>query len=260
MFFRSKSKPPAEAVPSTMKTQADGVTNGKAAVERSLFSLNDAPSSTNGDRHAVPSGDAGSAASNGAASNGAAFNGASSIGDADLAEPAPAIEGGGAVEQTDAKAALSGEDQKRNVERSRQFTLALGQITAVAIHSKQHQSLKLSELRSRVVPALLTGQFALASRRDERLGVQTPVTALLWASVSDAVDRRLSEGDGGELKLERADWRGGPHIWVVDVFGDQGLLPGLLRQLGEAQWSGKSVKMFVRDVDGRRVVRVIDKS
>lgn len=154
---------------------------------------------------------------------------------------------------------LTGDDHQSTIERSRQFALALGQITAVAMHSKQHQALKLSEFRSRVVPALLNGQFALASRRDERLGVQTPVTALLWASVSDAVDHRLSDGDGGEIKLERTEWRSGAHVWVVDVFGDPATLPSLLRQLGETQWSGRPVKMFVREVDGRRVVRVIDK-
>lgn len=154
---------------------------------------------------------------------------------------------------------LNSDDHQSTVERSRQFALALGQITAVAMHSKQHQALKLSEFRSRVVPALLNGQFALASRRDERLGVQTPVTALLWASVSDAVDLRLSDGDGAEIKLERTEWRSGPHVWVVDVFGDPATLPSLLRQLGETQWSGRPVKMFVREVDGRRVVRVIDK-
>lgn len=178
---------------------------------------------------------------------------------AEPAAPVPAATPIAAPADAHGAAAPAADDHQHKVDQSRQFALALGQITTVAMHSKQHQALKLSEFRVRVVPALLNGQFALASRRDEALGVQTPVTALLWASVSDEIDLRLSQGDGVEIKLERMDWQSGPNVWVVDVFGDTTTLPGLLRQLGEKQWHGRPVKMFVREVDGRRVVRLIDR-
>lgn len=147
--------------------------------------------------------------------------------------------------------------QRANTERSRQFAIALGQIATVAMHSNPHQALTLAEFRARVVPALLSGQFVLASRRDERLGAQTPVTAVLWACVSDAVDLRLTEGGTGEIRLDRSEWCGGPHIWLVDVFGDPGMLPELLRKLRETKWQHRAVKMFVRDGEGRASVRVI---
>ena len=50
---------------------------------------------------------------------------------------------------------------------------------------------KLSDIRSLVVPAVRTGQYSLASAQSKSHGYTSPVAAVLWASVSDKVDKRL---------------------------------------------------------------------
>lgn len=137
------------------------------------------------------------------------------------------------------------------------FAAALGQLVSMAMASKPHQSMTLDELRRRVVPAVRNGQIGVASRRNGSTGVPTPVTALLWASVSSEVDQRLSLADGSALSLEAEEWTSGPNVWLIDVIGDRANVPQLLRQLGETQWKGRKVKMLVRDASGARAVREV---
>ncbi len=252
MFFRSKAKAPVE---SEVPNKGPEV---KPEPARTWFSLASSSSPPNGSSK-TNGHDAGRAA------NGQAPQHAGSLANTGGEVPVQAKAAPAAVKAVAPAAPSAGhgqpgptdEDRQTSIEQARHFALALGQVASVAMNSKQHQAMKLAEFRVRVVPAVLNGQFALASRRDEKSGLQRPVTALLWASVSDEVDRRLSGDDGGEIKLERSEWRSGPHVWLVDVFGDQGTLPGLLRQLGETQWQGKPVKMFVRDADGHSQVRIL---
>ncbi len=237
MFFRSKSKKSSTDTPQGAGFPPLGEEKPNVEEKRTWFSLSDAPKVAQIQPSSLPP--------------------QSTPRNSDTHVGLPAIE---AVAEVAAagSSAMPGSDSQSKTEKARQFALALGQITTVAVHSKHHQGLTLSEFRVRVVPAMLAGQFALASRRDEKLGVQTPVTALLWACVSDAVDLRLSGGDSGEIKLDRSEWSNGSNVWIVDVFGDQTMLPGLLRRLGETQWNSRPVKMFVREVDGRSVVRVMN--
>ncbi|MEQ1712643.1 MAG: toxin-activating lysine-acyltransferase [Hyphomicrobium sp.] len=252
MFFRSKAKTPVEPeVP-------DKAQEMKSEAARTWFSLANNSSPLNGASQA-------NGLEAGHMSNGRPPSHVDSLvnmvgaapvqakaeleAETQVASPAPATR--------DRQPPPTDEERQKSIEHARHFALALGQVASVAMNSKQHQAMRLAEFRVRAVPAVLNGQFALASRRDEKSGLQRPVTALLWASVSDEVDRRLSCGDGGEIKLERSEWRSGPHVWLVDVFGDQGTLPGLLRQLSETQWQGRPVKMFVRDADGRAHIRIL---
>lgn len=145
-------------------------------------------------------------------------------------------------------AAQRGPEQQ--VSPAQRQLIALGQIVSVAMDSKQHGSMTIAELRVRLLPAIESGQYVLASRRSGGGAASKPIAAALWASVSDAVDKRLSSGGPHEMRLERAEWTGGPHVWLVDVFGDAKALPGILQSLGQTKLQGRAVKMFARDASG----------
>lgn len=166
----------------------------------------------------------------------------------DAAGPGGAMSG--AVEQL-------GEPQRNTITDAQRFASAFGQIVSVALNSPQHRSMTLPELRARVVPAVHFGQYALASRRSAKDGLVTPFAVLLWATVSDEVDRRLAEGEAGVMRLTREEWQSGPHVWLVDMFGDPAALPSLAKSLAETRWKNHSVKMFVRGTDGTSQVRQI---
>lgn len=152
--------------------------------------------------------------------------------------------------------AAASTEKRRPIARSRSDAFA--QIVMLLARSPQHKRLPLADLEWLVIPALTTGQFALAQARvkdgaDQRL----PAAAVLWANVSEDVDRRLSESPSAPMRLLPQEWNSGDILWLVEAVGNARVANGLFKQLSETVFKGRDAKMRVRDKDGKASIQTL---
>lgn len=138
---------------------------------------------------------------------------------------------------------------------SRGVIQAFGAVVAVCCRSKSHRGRTLGDIEQMVRPAILSGQFSLAEATNKKNGMVTPVAAVLWASVSESVDRRLSSGE--PAKLQAVDWKSGNIIWIVDAVGENRMLDAMVKRLREKTWKGRTVKVRARSTNGKLSTRVL---
>lgn len=127
----------------------------------------------------------------------------------------------------------------------RQVDVMLGQI--VTILMPQHKE-RPADLEWLVLPAILRGQYRVAQAQQS--GIAVPVGVALWASVSAAVDQRLSDLSA-PCRLQSDEWRSGDIPWLVELVADPPTQQALLKHLGETVFKGHGVKMRVRDAEGK---------
>lgn len=138
------------------------------------------------------------------------------------------------------------------------------QVIAVMMRDPVFKKLRIEDLQWLVLPPVLNGQFKLAhaTKPGEKVeadegGVAYPVSAVLWARVSDALDKQMSETVDKQYRLKAADWTSGNNIWLIATIGDQRVMGHFLKQLHEAEFKGKTVKMRYREKDGKMVVKAL---
>jgi cytolysin-activating lysine-acyltransferase len=130
----------------------------------------------------------------------------------------------------------------------RKVDVTLGQIVPILMRSPQHRERPLSDLEWLVLPAILHGQFRVAQAQQS--GFAVPVGVALWASVSTAVDQRLSDLSA-PWRLQPDEWRSGDIPWLVELVADPPTQQALLKHLGETVFKGRGIKMRVRDAEGK---------
>ena len=130
----------------------------------------------------------------------------------------------------------------------RQVDVTLGQIVTVLMRSPQHRERPLADLEWLVLPAILSGQSRVAQAQQS--GIAVPVGVALWASVSTAVDQRLSDLSA-PWRLQPDEWRSGDIPWLVELVADPATQQALLKHLGETVFKGRGIKMRVRDAEGK---------
>ncbi|MDX2307943.1 MAG: toxin-activating lysine-acyltransferase [Hyphomicrobium sp.] len=143
--------------------------------------------------------------------------------------------------------------QKRAVV-AKQIAASFGEIVTLLMRAPSERTRQLSDLEWMVVPALQTGQFAIADAQSKETGVVMPVGAVMWAFVSDDIDRRMSGDLERPFKLEPNEWRSGANPWIVAAFGDPKVVGGLLQQLTKTVFKDKPAKMRARGADGKPFV------
>lgn len=153
-----------------------------------------------------------------------------------------------------ARGASGGADAARS---ARQASEAFGQIMTLMMLSPSHQALTLAHVKSGVAPLIKAGQFALLGRKAEATGFSRPMSAILWAEVSEAIDQRLTMKTGGPLSLGRDEISSGPIVWIVDALGDAKGVERLIAQVGQKRWSGRPVKVRISAANGESEVRTI---
>jgi hemolysin-activating ACP:hemolysin acyltransferase len=151
---------------------------------------------------------------------------------------------------------VADDEQQRKRRAARRATIAFGQVVGLMARSKVHGRVPVAELEWLVAPAIRSGQFLMAGKRVRSRGMVLPVSALLWARVSDDVDKELTE-TAKPVRLAPKAWTSGDHIWLVEAVGEQKVVPQMIAQLGQTVWKGKTVKVRSRDADGTIVVRTI---
>ena len=155
---------------------------------------------------------------------------------------------------------LSPEAKKKAADASKNLMAAFGQVTSIMMRAPQYRKHTLADLEWLVVPAVTTGQFAMAEAQSKANGMMVPVGVLLWASVSPEVDKRLVEATESPMRLSQDEWRSGDILWVIDGIGEQQMIQTMLKRKMAKDWAGRQVKMKVRDKTGVMRVGVLSKT
>jgi cytolysin-activating lysine-acyltransferase len=151
--------------------------------------------------------------------------------------------------------------------RQARFAQSFAQVVAVLMRDANFRQLRLADLEWLVLPPIMAGQFSLAQApsplgrgQKGEGGVLVPVAVALWARVSDAIDKTLSESLDQPVRLGPADWASGDNIWLMAVAGDRRAVPKFLEELAKGEFKGQRVKMRVRGPDNTVVVRTLGQS
>ena len=115
----------------------------------------------------------------------------------------------------------------------------------------------LSEIVSLLTPAINAGQVLIAEGVNEERREPVPAAFALWASVSESVDKRLSEHLDEPWRLEPQDWRGGDIPWLILVVGDEKVISPMLGAFMSRTIPGKDIKMRAKDSAGKNVINVL---
>ena len=135
------------------------------------------------------------------------------------------------------------------------FAVTFSRVVSVLMRSPHYKHYTLADLEWLVVPPLLAGQCAVMEATIN--GRQVPVAVALWASVSEDVDKRLSENLTAPVKLRPDEWQSGDVLWLIDAVGDVKAVPLLMKQVQETAFKGREAKVRTLGPDSRPVVGLI---
>jgi cytolysin-activating lysine-acyltransferase len=138
--------------------------------------------------------------------------------------------------------------QQRALVAKSRFT-ALGEIIAVFMDAPGFKTMPLSDVQNLVMPAVLAGQFRVGQTPPDRTGVSVPVAVVLWACVSEELDRRLSQNQ--DFVLKSNEWKSGGIPWLIAAAGDQRVLAQMLDHVQTTVLEGKKFKMRAKDSTGK---------
>lgn len=145
---------------------------------------------------------------------------------------------------------LSAEEAKKRAAAAKHIAAAFGEFVTLLMRSPSDKHHTLGDLEWLMVPALLHRQFALAEAQSKETGVVSPVGGVLWAFVSEDVDRRLSD-PSNPMRLKPNEWRSGDIPWIILATGDTRVLAGLIQQVTNNVFKERKPKMRVRGRDGK---------
>ena len=154
-------------------------------------------------------------------------------------------------------ASLSEEELRNRAALSKALAASLGEIVAIMMRVPRYRETTLAHIERMVLPAIMTGQFGIAEAQSRSTGASGPVAFVLWASVSDAVDQRLSAAGDAPLTLDPKEWRSGDTIWLVEAIGERRIINTLLKRTQTQTWAGQKVKIRTKDKDGRMQVALL---
>jgi hemolysin-activating ACP:hemolysin acyltransferase len=152
---------------------------------------------------------------------------------------------------------VSDEEKRKIASASKHLTAQFGEIVTVLMRSPLYKHYSLADMQWLVLPPLLTGQYALATAQHKDNGMTAPVGLVLWARVSDDVDKRLQTLKQ-PIKLAPHEWQSGDNVWVVAAIGEERILKSILGRLHENEWKKSTAKMQGRGADGKAAVIKIE--
>ena len=126
---------------------------------------------------------------------------------------------------------------------SKLISASIGDICVVMSKSTAHKFHSLADIEWMVMPAVLCGQFYVGAAASTDRGFTAPVAIITWARVSEELDRRLSSGASGPMRLKPDEWTSGDHYWLIDTAGAPGVIAAALHDLAKSQFAGKTVKV-----------------
>src|SRR5215813_4282785 len=120
-------------------------------------------------------------------------------------ENAAAVTPQGLQQVADAKVTPLTEKVRREAAALRN-ALAFTQVVGVLMRSPHYKQLTIGDLEWLVIPPLLAGQFRIGETKPNQGGATLPVAVVLWARVSDEVDKRLMDADSTAFRLKPEEW------------------------------------------------------
>jgi cytolysin-activating lysine-acyltransferase len=151
--------------------------------------------------------------------------------------------------------------------RQLRFGQSFAQVVAVLMRDRNFSQMRLADLEWLVLPPIMAGQFRLAqmpvaqgNAKGKDGGVLVPVAVALWARVSAAIDKQLSESLDKTVRLGPGDWASGDNVWLMAVGGDRRAIPKFIDQLAKTEFKGQRVKLRMRGPDNTVVVRTVGQS
>jgi cytolysin-activating lysine-acyltransferase len=145
-----------------------------------------------------------------------------------------------------------------NAMRATLKAAAFGEIMSVLLQSERHRHVTLETLARQMVPAYLSEQYVIArAKPDHSDAPPAPVGIVFWASVSEEIDRRLTDRLAEPFELEAEDWRSGNIVWLVDIVAAQNVSAQLIKAVRDKVGSDKVIKVRAQGDDGRASVRTI---
>ncbi len=159
---------------------------------------------------------------------------------AGASSPPPADSGEAGAAASDQGVSPEVAAQRRKL--SKELQAAFGSIVSIMMRTPNLRQATLADVEALVVPAVATGQFAVAEAQSKENGATAPVAAVLWANVSEEVDCRLSVEGDKPVKLEPKDWKSGDIPWLVMAIGDKRFLKSMLEQVQSKTLNGRPLK------------------
>lgn len=155
--------------------------------------------------------------------------------------------------------------------RRERMAQSFADIVGVLMRDPGFRNLRLADLEWLVLPPILSGQWRIARgaatsaiATPDASGAPTkgsliiPVATALWASVSPAIDKKLTEGVNEPLMLRPNEWTSGKHLWLIAVAGDRRFVPKFVKSLSESEFKGRNMKMRVNGPDGSVTVSTLE--
>ena len=155
---------------------------------------------------------------------------------------------------TDTAPDLSPEDAKKCAAAGKQLAAAFGELVTLLMRSETDRKRPISDLEWMIAPAIASGQFAVADAQSKKTGAITPIGAILWASVSEDVDKKLSDTSSAQPRIRPQEWQSGSIPWILLAMGDKRVIAGLIKKLSQQVFKDQAPKIRSRDKDGNTVI------
>ncbi|GLI94037.1 toxin-activating lysine-acyltransferase [Methylocystis echinoides] len=133
-----------------------------------------------------------------------------------------------------------------------------GKILSMLSSQKPFGAMPLGQVAGIVGPAIDAGQFVIAhGHRKDSPGPGVPVAFVLWAKVSEELDRKLSENSREPILVEPQDWRSGDIPWLILSVGVQQVVVPTMKAISEKHFPGQTFKARFPAKDGGTEIRHI---
>lgn len=150
-----------------------------------------------------------------------------------------------------------GSSSSRNELAGMKGAAAFGQVVSILVRSPKHRLDFLSELEWTVMPAIAFEQYSIAEAKEQNSQRRFPVAAVMWALVSEEVDRRLSANPAQRPKLKPTEWRSGSIPWLIDAGGEPQAVSALLKSLVEQRFKETGLRMVTAGADKKPVAGIL---
>ena len=168
---------------------------------------------------------------------------------APMSDPAPAA----GVAMNKAQAAPPTPEMRAAIEKMRHaIQLGVGQVVLATMNLPRYRNQTMGDLAHLFVAPLTHDRLAIARKvakvpeGEAGAGEETVVGLALWATVSDAVDARITEQIKAgvfPVRLGPDDWASGETVWLLDVVaGDRAQATSLLANFRQVA-GGRPVKI-----------------
>lgn len=121
---------------------------------------------------------------------------------------------------------------------------------AILCASPRHRKASLEDVSALVIPALSLGQYAAIGVKPDDGRPPQMAALCLWAFVSDAVDKQLTDDRSAVLRLAPADWTSGTIPWIIEAAGEQRAVEVLINSVASQHFGGRPAKLRGVKADG----------